>query len=96
MKLDVRLLREFSGLNQTDFWDSVGITQSGGSRYESGERRLPKPVQHLLRLVYIEKIDLESVHRKDMDLLSYLRRAKTDDYKHLVRESVSYWKEQRK
>jgi transcriptional regulator with XRE-family HTH domain len=95
MELDVRLLREFSGLNQTDFWDSVGITQSGGSRYESGERRLPKPVQHLLRLVYIEKIDLEQVKRRDMDVLSYLKREQTDLYKKLVRESATYYRQNR-
>jgi transcriptional regulator with XRE-family HTH domain len=93
--MDVRLLREFSGLNQTDFWASVGITQSGGSRYESGERGLPKPVQHLLRLVYIEKIDLEKVQRKDMDLLSYIRRERSDLYKDLLRDSAAYWRRHR-
>lgn len=29
--------------NQTDFWCRFGVTQSGGSRYESG-RKLPAPV----------------------------------------------------
>lgn len=24
------------GLNQSEFWSRVGITQSGGSRYETG------------------------------------------------------------
>ncbi len=95
MEFDVRLLREFSGLNQTDFWERVGITQSGGSRYEAGERRLPKPVQHLLRLIYIDKLDLEKVRRQDMDLIAYLRSEKADDYKKLLRESTAHWKKNR-
>jgi transcriptional regulator with XRE-family HTH domain len=94
MKLDVRLLREFSGLNQTEFWESVGVTQSGGSRYEGG-RRLPKPVQQLLRLLYIEKIDLEQVKRRDMDMIAYLKIEQTPLYKKLVRESTTYWKRRR-
>jgi transcriptional regulator with XRE-family HTH domain len=95
VEFDVRLLREFSGLNQTDFWERVGITQSGGSRYEAGERRLPKPVQHLLRLIYIDKLDLEKVRRQDMDLIAYLRSEKADDYKKLLRESTAHWKKNR-
>lgn len=47
----VREMRSDSGLNQSDFWKRVGITQSGGSRYESG-RRVPKPVELLLCVVY--------------------------------------------
>jgi hypothetical protein len=41
------LLRE----NQLKFWSRVGITQCGGSRYETG-RRIPKPVQKLLTIAY--------------------------------------------
>ena len=50
-KMDVRKMREQTGLNQSDFWSRVGVTQSGGSRYESG-RSLPKPVTTLLELAY--------------------------------------------
>lgn len=39
------------GLNQSDFWKPLGVTQSGGSRYESG-RNIPKPIQLLLEIVY--------------------------------------------
>jgi hypothetical protein len=38
-------------MNQTEFWAKVGITQSGGSRYELG-RTIPKPVLMLLEKVY--------------------------------------------
>lgn len=47
----VRDQRKKLGLNQMDFWQPLGITQSGGSRYESG-RNLPKPVRLLLALAY--------------------------------------------
>lgn len=36
-------------LNQAEFWGRFGVTQSGGSRYESG-RGMPKPVQILLNI----------------------------------------------
>ena len=32
--------RKKEGLNQKDFWARYGVTQSGGSRYESG-RNIP-------------------------------------------------------
>ena len=59
-----REIRKKAGLTQSEFWEAVGCTQSGGSRYEAG-RRLPKPVRELIRIVYIEKIPLEKVTRKN-------------------------------
>ena len=44
-------VRHKLGLTQTEFWSRVGITQSGGSRYESG-RSIPRPVQKLLAITY--------------------------------------------
>ena len=38
-------------LNQSEFWKRVSVTQSGGSRYESG-RNLPNPVRLLLHLAF--------------------------------------------
>jgi hypothetical protein len=46
-----RVMRERLGLNQSEFWARVGVTQSGGSRYESG-RTPGKPVQMLIALAY--------------------------------------------
>lgn len=86
---DVEALRKFTGLNQTEFWASVGITQSGGSRYEAG-RRIPKPVQALLRLVYIEKLDLTRVRREDVELVEYLREEKQSLY-HRLRKDARRW-----
>ncbi len=35
--------------NQSEFWSRFGVTQSGGSRYESG-RSVPKPVRLLMHM----------------------------------------------
>ncbi len=91
MKLNIRLLRELSGLDQTAFWKRVGITQSGGSRYENNERRLPKPVQELLRLVYVEKVDLNAIRREDVELVAYLKSEQKDQYKRLRKEAADYF-----
>jgi transcriptional regulator with XRE-family HTH domain len=70
------------GLNQQDFWTRIGVTQSGGSRYESG-REMPKPVQELLRLVHVEKIDLTKVKKEDFEVIEYLKTANPDLYREL-------------
>jgi len=44
-------LRKRLRMNQADFWPRIGVTQSGGSRYENG-RPVPKPVRILLNLAY--------------------------------------------
>lgn len=89
--LDAKLLREFSGMNQTQFWGSVGVTQSGGSRYEAG-RRLPKPVLHLLRLIYIEKVDLSQIRREDIELLEYLHAENRELYDRLRKKTKGWVK----
>ncbi len=48
---EARDMRQKMGLNQMEFWRLIAVTQSGGSRYESG-RDMPKPVQMLLHLAY--------------------------------------------
>jgi DNA-binding transcriptional regulator YiaG len=57
-KVDAREIRRKLGLNQQQFWSTLGVTQSGGSRYESG-RNMPKPVRELLRLVHVEQVDIK-------------------------------------
>lgn len=47
----VKELRKKQGSNQSEFWRKLGVTQSGGSRYESG-RTIPEPVQVLLQIAY--------------------------------------------
>lgn len=44
-------LRKSLKLTQAQFWNPIGITQSGGSRYENG-RRLPSTVRSCLLIAY--------------------------------------------
>jgi DNA-binding transcriptional regulator YiaG len=46
---DIADFRKKQNLNQTEFWTRFGVTQSGGSRYESG-RNIPKSLAILLWL----------------------------------------------
>ena len=46
---DIVDIRKKQNLNQTEFWTRFGVTQSGGSRYESG-RNIPKSLAILLQL----------------------------------------------
>jgi transcriptional regulator with XRE-family HTH domain len=71
-QLDLREIRRKLGLNQSEFWSKLGITQSGGSRYESG-RDMPWAVNQLLRLMYIERVDLHRIKRGDLEILDTLR-----------------------
>jgi transcriptional regulator with XRE-family HTH domain len=75
-------IRRKLGLNQQEFWTKIGVTQSGGSRYESG-REMPKPVQELLRLVHVEKLDLSRVKKDDFEVLEYLKQNHPDLYRNL-------------
>lgn len=48
---EIKALRAKLKMTQGEFWSRVAVTQSGGSRYESG-RPIPAPVQKLLTLAY--------------------------------------------
>src|SRR4051812_13523631 len=82
--LNPREIRRRLGLNQEQFWTQIGVTQSGGSRYEGG-REMPKPVRELLRLVHVEQIDLSEVKRVDFEIISYLKQTHPDLYRSLRR-----------
>ena len=81
-KIDAREIRRKMGLNQQQFWSQLGVTQSGGSRYESG-RNMPRPVQQLLRLVHVENIDISKVTREDFEVAEYLKAHDPEQYKSL-------------
>lgn len=91
-EIDVRDIRHKLGMNQSEFWSSIGVTQSGGSRYESG-RSIPRPVQALLRLVHIERVDIDKIRRDDFEVIEYLRTHKSDLYKSLKKEAKAKKKE---
>jgi len=79
-----REIRRNLDINQKDFWSKVGVTQSGGSRYENG-RNMPKPVSELLRIVYVDRIDLLNIQRMDIDVINYLKKEDAALFKTLKR-----------
>lgn len=80
-----RHLRQRLGLNQQQFWSAVGVTQSGGSRYETG-RSMPKSVSELVRLVHIEGIDPACARGEDFMIADRLRSTNPALYRRLMRE----------
>ena len=87
-KIDAREIRKKLGLNQQQFWSRVGVTQSGGSRYESG-RNMPRPVRELLRLVHVEQIDIQRIKRDDIDVIEYLKSEEAELFKTLKKSAKS-------
>ena len=83
---DVREIRRKLGMNQSQFWSKIGVTQSGGSPYESG-RNIPRPVQALLRLVHVEQIDINKARREDFEVAEYLKSTNPELFKSLKKEA---------
>lgn len=82
-----RDIRRRLRLNQHEFWTRVGVTQSGGSRYEGG-RTMPKPVRELLRLVHIEGIELSKAKRKDLEVACFLKQTNPGLYRSLKKAAL--------
>lgn len=62
VQLDTANLRHQLGMNQTDFWAKLGVTQSGGARCENA-KSVTLPVFKLLRLQYLEGVDVDQTDR---------------------------------
>lgn len=62
----IKALRKSLKLCQAEFWSHIGVTQSGGSRYENG-RSIPLSTLMLLQIVYGNE-------RYSAALLQYLRK----------------------
>ena len=90
-KIDAREIRRKLGLNQQQFWSTLGVTQSGGSRYESG-RNMPKPVRELLRLVHVEQIDIKNIKHDDWEVIEYLKAQEPELFKSLKKSARSHAK----
>ena len=90
--LNPREIRRRLGLNQEQFRTQIGVTHSGGSRYDSG-REMPKPVRELLRLVHVEQVDLSQVKRVDFEIISYLKESHPELYRNLRRAARSKHKQ---
>jgi DNA-binding transcriptional regulator YiaG len=72
-------LRRSLNLGQSAFWLRLGVTQSGGSRYENG-RPLPVAVGKLLDAVYIKGVALERLNANDFAILEFLKTQHPDLY----------------
>jgi DNA-binding transcriptional regulator YiaG len=83
---DISALRRNLGLSQQKFWSSVGVTQSGGSRYER-DRRMPKPVSELVRVAHVEQIDIKVINGEDWKVIEYLKAHEPDLYKSLKKSA---------
>lgn len=58
-------------MNQHAFWSGLGVTQSGGSRYETG-RNLPRPAALLLTLRETGKITVAELEAA----MAFIKKAK--------------------
>lgn len=65
-KINFRELRKTMDLNQQEFWAAVWVTQSGGSRYESG-RTAPRQVAEQVRLRHQLGIDTSLITVENAD-----------------------------
>jgi DNA-binding XRE family transcriptional regulator len=79
LKTPPKELRLQLGLTQSDFWSPVGISQSGGSRYEAG-RKLPAATSALLHLVHIEGLDINQLSGDDFRVGRHLRETNPADF----------------
>jgi DNA-binding transcriptional regulator YiaG len=86
--INPREIRRRLGMNQEEFWTMIGVTQSGGSRYESG-RSMPKPVRQLLRLVHVERIDHSRVKKEDYEVIDHIKMNHPDLYQSLRKAARS-------
>lgn len=80
--IDLKSLRKSTGLNQQQFWAAVNVTQSGGSRYESG-RKMPKSVETLVRMKYEQGIDLENVDAEMVRIIIAVKTHHPDLYQNM-------------
>lgn len=58
---ELGIFRKVRGLNQAEFWNRLGVTQSAASRYEAG-RRIPESVRILIGIAYGG--DVQSILKK--------------------------------
>lgn len=63
--MQIKALRKSLRLCQEEFWSHIGVTQSGGSRYENG-RSIPPSTLMLSQIVYGNESDSTA-------LVQYLR-----------------------
>ena len=82
-----KTLRLELGLTQAAFWSPVGVSQSGGSRYESG-RKLPASISALLHLVHVESVNISQVSGDDARVGQRLRATDPAAYAALLKDAT--------
>lgn len=85
-----RHLRETSGLTQKAFWGQIGITQSGGCRYENGGE-IPKPVRILLYVIHVAGLKIDASTEEgaaDLMRLGKLQASELADQKEEIGERM--------
>lgn len=55
-----KVLRKSLKHSQWRFWNAVGVTQSGGCRYEQEEMSIPQPVRILIFARYIAGLEIDA------------------------------------
>lgn len=65
-------LRRQAGLSQKAFWKPLGVTQSTGCRYESGDLPLPPSVRILLVAVYVCGLSIDAATPDGVEALARL------------------------
>jgi hypothetical protein len=48
---------------------------------------MPRPVQHLLRLVHVEQIDIGKIKKEDFEVVEFLKASKPDLFKDLKKQA---------
>lgn len=82
-KMNLKKLRNDMGLNQSQFWAAVNVTQSGGSRYESG-RKMPQAIARLVELVHIRKIQIDELDAEAVGVIHKIKSNHPDLYSDLL------------
>lgn len=85
---NIRDLRRKLGLNQSDFWSPLGVSQSCGSRYES-DRAMPRPVRMLFDLVHVRRVDIGILKGEDYAVVEYLKKHQPELFRDLKKQAKS-------
>lgn len=87
----VRHLREKAGLSQKSFWNPLGLTQSGGCRYENGAP-IPKPVRTLVFMAHVAGLSIDASSpegAQSLIRLAHLQASERADDKAKMGEKIS-------
>lgn len=79
---EARFIRKQLGMGQLEFWQAIGVTQSAGSRYESGQN-MSAQIAELVRIRYVEKLPLARVKAEYIHIALALKERDSELYQSL-------------